>query len=188
MAFKSAEHIAPALGGFEPQRTYNWSLEIALDDAGDQILIMQGLQTFQAPKESNEEIEVNFANEKRYVPGKAVFEALPLTLADFVDQGVAQAVVRWRRLCYNAESGSIGLARDLKKTADLVLYSPDQSSARFWKLFGCWPQSVEYGELDMTNSDFVKITVNIRYDRAVPGDGLNGGLGGLNVGFDSPPI
>lgn len=188
MAFKSAEHIAPALGGFEPQRTFNWSLEIALDDAGDQILIMQGLDSFKAPTVSNEEIELNYANESRYVPGKAKYEAIPLVLKDFVDQGVAQAVLKWSYLCYNPETGSIGLARNLKKTADLVLYAPDQSSARFWKLFGCWPQQVEWGELDMNNSENVKITVNLRYDRAVPGKGLNEQLGGLNVGFDSPQI
>lgn len=188
MVFKSAEHIGPALGGFEIQRDYNWSLEIALDDAGDQLLIMQALQGFSAPKVSQEVIELNYSNERRKFPGRAIHEPLTLVLADFVDQGVAAAVARWHRECYNPETGSVGLASALKKNADLVLYAPDVSSARFWKLFGCWPQNVEYGELAMDGSDFVKINVTIEYDRAVAGQGLNEQLGGINVGFDDPPI
>lgn len=188
MAFKSAEHIAPSKGSFEPQRTYNWSFEVALDDAGDQLLIMQGLESFRAPKVGVEEIELNYANEKRYVAGKAIYEPLPLVLKDFVDQNVANAVEKWRQQVYNPVSGSIGLAKDYKKVADLVLYAPDQSISRFWKLFGIWPLDVDYGELDMNNSDKVLITINLRYDRHEAGTGLNDDLGGVNVGFDTPQV
>lgn len=188
MAFKSANHIAPALGTFEPQRTYNWSLEIALDNAGDQILIMQALETFQGPRMEVEDIELSYANEKRYVAGKATFDELTLTLKDFVDQDVAGAAIRWWTEVYNSETGSIGLAAKYKKAADLVYYAPDQSISRFWKLLGCYPKRIEHGDLDMTTSDKVLLTVVLRYDRAVPGDGLNTGLGGINVGFDDAQI
>lgn len=188
MGFLSAQHIAPAGGFFEPQRAFNWSLEIALDDAGDQILIMQGLQSFEAPRESNEEIALDYANERRYVAGKAEYQAGPLVINDYVDQGVASAVIKWRRQVYNAETGSIGLARDYKKNADLTLISPNQNTVRIWKLLGIWPQAVEYGNLDMSANDKVQIGVILRYDRAVPGTNLTAGLSGLNVGFLVPPL
>lgn len=188
MAILKADHIAPQGGFFEPQRSFSWSLEIALDDAGDQNLIMQGLESFEAPRESNEEIELGFANEKRYVAGRTTYEASPLVLKDFVDVGVANAVVKWRRQVYNPDTGSIGLARDYKKTADLTLIAPDQSIVRIWKLIGIWPQAVEYGDLDMTTSDYVKITTTLRYDKAVPGEGLNIGIGSINIGNVTLPI
>lgn len=188
MAFISAQHLAPAQGFFEPQRTYNWSLEIALDDVGDQLLIMQGLETFEAPKESNEEIVLEYGNERRYVAGKALYETSALTLKDFVDQGVASAIIKWRRLVYNSETGSIGLARDYKKNADLTVIAPDQSSGRVFKLLGIWPQAVEYGAYDMTSSDKILINVTLRYDRMVPGANLTFGLSGLNPGSLTPPI
>ena len=188
MGFLSASHLAPSKGFFEPQRQYNWSLEIALDDAGDQLLIMQGLESFAAPSESNEEITLDYANEKRYVAGKASFETADLVLKDFVDMGVAHAVIKWRRSVYNPETGSIGLARDYKKNADLTLMAPNQSTVRIWKLFGIWPMAVKYGDLNMTASDKVLISVTLRYDRAVPGSNLTQGLAGVNAGILTPPL
>lgn len=189
MGFLSANHLAPAKGFFEPQRTYNWSLEIALDDAGDQILIMQGLESFAAPTESNDEIPLHYANEVRYVAGKASYTAPELTLKDFCDMGVANAVIKWRRQVYNPETGSIGLARDYKKNADLTLMSPNQNSVRIWKLYGVWPIRVSYGDgLTMGTSGVVLIKVSLRYDRAVPGSNLTQGLAGINAGILTPPL
>jgi hypothetical protein len=188
MGFISAQHLAPAQGFFEPQRSYNWSLEIALDDAGDQILIMQGLDSFSAPTESNEELALHYGNEVRYVAGKASFQAASLTLKDFVDMGVANAIIKWRRRVYNAESGSIGLARDYKKAADLTLMAPNQSATRIWKLQGVWPTEVSYGDLSMSSSSLVMVKVNLRYDRAIPGSNLGQDLAGINAGILTPPI
>jgi len=188
MGFLSAQHLAPSQGFFEPQRNYNWSLEVALDDAGDQILIMQGLESFTAPEESNDEITLEYGNEKRYVAGKATFQAATLVLKDFVDMGVAQAVIRWRRQVYNAETGSVGLARNYKKNADLTLMAPDQSSVRIWKLHGIWPVSAKFGDLSMSGGDKVLINVGLRYDRAVPGSNLTTGLAGINAGALTPPL
>lgn len=188
MGFLSANHLAPAKGFFEPQRQYNWSLEIALDDAGDQILIMQGLESFDTPTEHNEEIVLEYANEKRYVAGKAAFNEAELKLKDFCDMGTAQAIIKWRRQVYNPETGSIGLARDYKKSADLTLTAPNQSSVRIWKLFGVWPKQVHYGSLTMVGSEKVLISVTLRYDRAVPGSNLTLGLAGINAGILTPPL
>lgn len=105
-----------------------------------------------------------------------------------VDIGIAAAIIRWRRQVYNPETGSIGLARDYKKNADLTLIAPDQSQVRIWKFVGMWPQAVKYGTYDMTTSDKVNVEVTLRYDKAIPSTGLNGGLGSINVGQVTLPI
>jgi hypothetical protein len=173
---------------FEPQRKYDWALEIALDDAGDQVIILQSLESAELPKEENEEIELHYASEVRYVAGKVKYETIPLVLKDFVDIGTANAIIKWRRQVQNAETGSTGLARNYKKNADLSIFAPNQSVTRIWKLIGVWPQKVEYGVLDMKENDKVDITVTLRYDRAVPSVGLNSGLSGLNAGVLAPPL
>jgi hypothetical protein len=182
MAILSAQHLAPALGEFEPQRKYNWTIEIALDDTGDQVIIMRSLLNFSGIVEETEEIAMEFANEVRYVPGKTRFDEATLALRDFVDIGTKNAIIKWRRQVYNAETGSTGLASILKKNASLVLTSPDGSINRVWKLIGVWPKRVAYGDLNMEGSELNQIEVTLRYDRAVPGEGLNTGLGGVNVG------
>lgn len=187
MTLINAQHLAPALGFFEPQRAFSWVLEIALDDVGDQILIMQSLESFGAPKESNDTIELHHGNEVRKVAGKATFEDLTLVVKDFVDSKTAMAVAKWRRLVYNPETGSIGLARDYKKSADLAMFAPDLSSVRVWKLYGVWPKDVDYGTLDMTSSDKVTVSLTLSIDRAIPGFGM-ALPAGINQGLSQLPI
>jgi hypothetical protein len=188
MPILNAQHLAPAGGFFEPQRQYNWSLEIALDDAGDQVLITQGLESFTGPDLDVGEIELNYGNEVRYVAAKARFAEGALVVRDYVDIGVANALIKWSRLVYNPDTGSIGLARDYKKMADLVLGAPNNTIVRAWKLIGIWPRRLKHGDLNMNNQDQVRIECVLRYDRAVPASGLNTGLGGLNVGILTPAL
>jgi hypothetical protein len=188
MALLNADFLAAGMGNFEPQRTFSWALEIALDDAGDQLLIVQGLETFDGVTMSNEEIELKYANEKRYVAGQAQFEASTLVLKDMVDIGIAEAMIRWRYQVYNPETGSIGLARNYKKNADLTIVAPDQSIARVWKFIGIWPQQFKHGGFDMTTSDKVVVETTLRYDKAIPGSGLNTGLGSINIGSVTIPL
>lgn len=188
MGLLNADFLGASKGFYEPQRTFNWALEIALDDAGDQNLIVTGQESFDGVTMGTEEIEIPYANEKRYFAGQAAFEASTLVLRDMVDIGIAEAILRWSFQVYNPETGSIGLARDYKKGADLTIYAPDQSIVRIWKFEGMWPQQVKHGGFDMTSSDKINIEVNLRYDKALPSTGLNTGLGSINVGNVTLPL
>jgi len=182
MPLLSADFLGASRGFFEPQRTFNWSLDIALDDAGDQNIIVQGLESFDGFTEGNEEIELQYANEKRYFAGQAVYESSSLVLKDYVDQGVAEAIWRWRYQVRNPETGSIGLAKNYKKQADLTIAAPDNSIVRIIKFIGMWPVQFKHGPWDMTTSGKTTIEVTLRYDKVIPGTGLNTGLGSINLG------
>lgn len=188
MGILNAQHLAPSQGFFEPQRKFDWSLEVALDDAGDQVIIMQSLESCGGIKISVEEIELHYAAESRWVPGKVKFEEMELKIKDFVDIGSANAMHKWFRQVYNSETGSIGLAANLKKNADLTLFAPDQSVVRIYKIIGLWPKRLEHGDFDMAANDKVFLTCTLRYDRAIPGAGLNQSLSGINVGVLTPSL
>lgn len=161
---------------------YNWALDIALDSAGDQSLIVQGLESFDGFTVDMGEIELSTGNEKRYVSGKATFQESTLVLKDFVDAGVAEAMNRWFTEVYNARTGSVGLAANYKKQADLTITSPDNGQARIWKFIGMWPKSFKHGPFDMTSEDKAVIECVMRFDKVIPGTGFNNGLGSINVG------
>lgn len=182
MALLNSDFLAAGKGGYEPQRPYRWSLEIALNDPGDQFLIVTGHQSFGGVDWSNEEIELRMAGEPRFVAGQARWESAPLVLYDYVDRGVLEALIRWRYEVYNPETGSTGLAANYKKNADLQMVAPDQSSARFFKFIGMWPQRLKFGELSQDRNDAVMIECILRFDKGIPGSGLNTGLGSINVG------
>jgi len=134
--------------------------------AGGGTAIELALDSSALPTQMVEEIELNYLNERRYVAGRAMFEAIPLVVKDMVDVGVATACKTWFEQVHNSSTYKVGLARNYKKTADMILIAPDGTLERTWRLHGCWPTAISYGELDMNSNDIVKIQMNLRFDRA----------------------
>lgn len=163
---QSADHIAAEAGTFEPQRQNNFSVEIALPGADKDILVMS-TQGFPLPNESNDEVEIQYQNEKRYVAGMYNLDTTSLTLRDYVDVDTRGAVMRWRKQVYDPATGKVGLAKDYKKTAYLVLTAPDGTQQRLCKLKGAWPQQVTGGSLEMSSAEQVQIEVTLRFDKVI---------------------
>jgi len=159
-------------GNYEPQRQNNWYFEVSPPSAGVndfKTILSMALDIGFLPNESSGEIEVHFVNERVYVAGKPTFEAGTLTLKDYVDLPVAKAIAEWRKMVYNAETGAIGLAKNYKVDASIVLFAPDGTYKREWILRGCWPQAVNYGAtLDMSTMEVNKIELTLRFDKAYP--------------------
>jgi len=159
-------------GNYEVQRQNNWYFEVTPPSAGSndtKRVIELALDTGFLPTEHSEELEINFVNEKVYVAGKPLFDEGTLGLKDYVDQPVMKAISDWRKKVYDPETGKIGLAKDYKVDASVVLFAPDGTYRREWILRGCWPKDVVYGDtLDMSSNEMNKIQITIRYDKAIP--------------------
>lgn len=168
---QSADHIAGSAGAFEPQRQNNFTVEIPLGGADKDVIVMS-CQSIALPTESNDEVEIQFQNERRYVAGQYLVESVPFIVRDYVDQDTRDAVLRWRQLVRDRASGNIGLAKDYKKNALIVMSGPDGSSERICTLIGCWPQSVNFGQLDYAGSEQVMIELTLRFDDCDWGSGL----------------
>jgi hypothetical protein len=164
-----ADHIArERIGGFEPQRAFNWTLEINGLPGHDKDVISLSLQSAFVPTCANEEIEIPFGNERVWVAGKANWERGGIVCRDYVDRPVAAALYAWRRLVYNPVDGTIGYAVRYKRHGSIILYGPDGTLSRPWEVAGMWPVSVSFAEngLDMANNDQVRIGVALRFDKA----------------------
>jgi hypothetical protein len=170
---QAADHIAAQAGTFEPQRQNNFSLEIPLTGS-DKDFISMSLQSVPLPNESNDEIEIQFQNEKRYVAGQYTVDATTLIVRDYVDVDVRGAIMRWRKQVYDPQTGNVGLAKDYKRQANIVMTAPDGTTQRVCKLIGCWPQAVTGGNLAMDASDQVQIEVTLRFDKADWSDSITG--------------
>lgn len=161
----SADHIAAEAGAFEPQRKNNFSLIIPVDGS---TLIQRSLDSFPLVKESNEPVlNVAFGNESRKVAGPAAFESVNLVLKDFVDQQVGKTMLKWRRKVYDPNTGEIGWAKDYKKTGEVVMFGPDGTVERRWKLIGVWPSAIDQGGGDMNANENNKITVTLTIDKVI---------------------
>lgn len=167
--FGATGHLAQQGGAFEPQRQNNFSIMISGLAEGDGELISLSLRSLQLPNESNEIIELPYGNEKVKLAGMAQFDDIPLTVRDFVDRRVRDALVKWRQLVYDArpgQGGRIGRAANYKKSATITLHAPDGADKRIFTLIGVWPSAMNAGQLDMGTSDTVEIELTLTYDKA----------------------
>lgn len=164
----SADFLAGASGGFEPQRASNWTLVIPLDNYSYGAQVPLAVESVNLPKLEMSIIELHYGNEKRKVAGKASFSDIPLRLKDFVDVNVANAIVGWMYEVYNPDNGKVGYAKNYKKQLELVLFGPSGDAERSWYVRGAWPQYFDPGQLDVTSEDKVLLECNIAYDWAYP--------------------
>ena len=169
---QSADHIAAQNGSFEPQRSNNFSVEFPLGGSDKEIIIL-GLQSIPLPNEQNEEIEIPYQNERRYIASRYMVDEASMSIRDAVDVDTRGALLRWRKQVFDPTTGNVGLAKDYKKTGYIKMTAPDGTSERLCTLIGAWPKSLNGGNLDMESSDKVVMEVSIRYDKAI-WEGISG--------------
>jgi len=121
---------------------------------------------FPLPKETTESNDVNYFNQTIKTAGRTTFETTNLVLRDAIDYDTEKQFLNWRNRVYNPKTGIMGLAADYKIRATVIEYTPNGEQMRTWKLVGCWPSSVEYGELTYDDGGEKQITVTITYDYA----------------------
>lgn len=119
------------------------------------------------PSMSFKELEVKHLTEDVYFPGKSEWKPITLTLFDLKQN--KHPVFEWIKKIYNPQNDSLWtpvLDAKLKKTGTLELYDGCGTVIEKWTLDNIWPQSSEFGELDMSSSDYLVCDVTLRYDRA----------------------
>ena len=163
---QSAAHIANQAGDFVPQHQNNFLIEIAGLEGDDRDLIVLSLMTLALPTERNGVVSLPYGNETRKVAGRAEFEDVPLKVRDYVDRQVRAALVRWRKLVYDSDTGFVGLPSQYKKSANIIMQATNGTHLRAVKLFGVWPSALTPGSLDMSSDAPVEIDMTLTYDKA----------------------
>lgn len=128
------------------------------------------------PSLSFKEIEAQHLNETIYFPGKPDWKPITITLFDL--KGSGNPVFNWLTEQYNVcngdpEGGSKFAATaewlrpsGFKKLARLEMYDGCGNVVERWWYQNVWPNNIEWGDLDMQNSDYVTVELTLRYDRA----------------------
>lgn len=163
----NAAHLAPQGGGFDPQRAFDF--EIELYGVPGQELIKLSVDSTTLPATSNEIITVHFMGEERKVPGKAKVSNGSIVVKDFVTEDVFSTLQQWRDLVYDNESGNINLAPVYKRKGAVFLIGPDGARRREYTLDGVWPSQVQGGALSYAQSQAFTLTLTLVVDRAKMG-------------------
>lgn len=160
----SAGHLAPAGGGFEPQRVFNWVL--ILPGIEDPELIRLSIERVQMPKLSTAVMHLRYMNEDVKVSGGASVDANTIVCRDFVDRRVLATLNTWMAQVHDPETGKIGYASEYKKQGTIQLLDPHGDVMRSVTAAGVWPSSMSFSDLDYTTDNGeVKITLVLQVDK-----------------------
>jgi hypothetical protein len=164
----SANHIAPAGGGFEPQRRYDWFLMIPGIAMDPDELRLSMVSAF-LPVQENEVITLKYGNMEVHVAGGMKFDAGEIKVRDYVDKDTYASLMDWFNTVGNAADGTTGFAAEYKVTGQIQLVTPDDSgNPRVYSLYGLWPFKISGGDLTYANqNDTLEVSMSLRFDRAV---------------------
>ena len=145
---------------FEPKRKNRWIFAL---EGIDSFLI----KTAARPSVTIEEQEIQFMNSRRYVAGKANFDALSVTLHDPIAPSGAQQVMEWVRTHYESVSGRAGYADFYKRDCQLKLVDPIGTVIELWDIKGCFLTNAGFGDLSYEDGAPMEISLTIRFDNCV---------------------
>lgn len=127
---------------------------------------------FTRPSVSFEEIPVDVYNSKLYLAGKHTWEALTVNLRDDASGAIAKLVgEQLQKQLDFMEQASAASGIDYKFTTKCEILDGGNGNAvqvlETWEMYGCYLASVNYNDLNYTESAPVTITMSIRFDNAV---------------------
>ena len=124
------------------------------------------------PNLSVEETEINMKHGKMYIPGKASWETITVTLYDVVGPQVKAdigALYSWILSVYDFSKGiqnglCMGSAiQDYAGVVTLNMYSGCGTVLEVWTLADAWPQAINWNDLDYSSSEEATIELTLRY-------------------------
>jgi hypothetical protein len=171
-------NIAPFGGGYssqspsnvtETRRKHRWVFETIGRGTGvfsqTELLL---LQSASRPSFKFEEPEMHHNQEVARFAGKQDWEPITLVWYDAEQQpDVSRGIYMWIETVVNMHSIKVAHPRLYKRTASLLMLDGAGNSSERWTLYGTWPTSSNWQELDHTSTDLMTIEVTMRFDRAI---------------------
>ena len=148
------------------KRKFRWLLKI--DDISGDGTNVYAPEKSARPSISFKEIEAQHLNETIYFAGKPEWKPINLVLYD-TKAPSNWPVFEWLKLQYDPCTGNwIAPSPNTwkKSTAYLEMYNGCGDIIETWVYENIWPNAIEWGELDMANSEYATIDLTLRYDRA----------------------
>lgn len=150
--------------GIIHKRKFRWTFQILRSQGGN--VPASFVKMAARPNVSVEETEINYLNGKTYIPGKGTWETITVT---YYDVATADNLPLWNWLAdvYNFLNPDT-LTQNSKRscytgTGICTLYDGCGNPLEKWTLGDCWPQAINFGELDYSSSEEATIEVTLRY-------------------------
>lgn len=153
---------------YEVQRTNNFRLilDVSTFEGGYTGIIELACDSTGLPTMSNDPINLDYGNSDVKVAGKATLDDITVAVKDFIEPDVEGILWKWRLAVYNPNTGKVGWTKNYKKDGKIVQYGPNGEVLREWHLSGCWPTSLDLGDLDYSSGDKKQVSMTLSVDNA----------------------
>ena len=185
--YKGTNHMGRKIA-FEPQRLYNFELQIVgLDklytadnpgtgsysdegihfgSAAERILV--ACSSFSVPDTTFGMIEIPHYNNTTKYAGKVEFGDASLVVEQYLGAFTEQIMTTWARCVYDPRTQNIGYKADYAKDMYVIEYDAKGGTPRVWKMENAWPNVLPGADWDYSSSDRRQMTYTIKCDRCVP--------------------
>ena len=119
------------------------------------------------PSGSHNEVRIPHINKTRYEKGKWEYDALNITLLDYVTPSSAQLVQEWLTMHSEPITGRDGYPAFYRKTCTLEVLGPPGDVIERWDYLNCFIATSDFGSMDWDTDTQLEITLTIRFDECV---------------------
>lgn len=132
------------------------------------------------PSWSFDEQELHVFNGKVPYPGKRTIDTMDITINDVIDRTIVQELWNWSKQVYDPETGQRGYRFEYVRNITLTILGYKGEELEVWLLEECYPQSVQGGDLDMSSTEPLQITITLKITnvRLLRANGVSVGVGG----------
>jgi len=167
--------------GLTFKRKFRWlfSVEDICTSQGKALTVPPSyVKTASRPNITFDEQEIHYLHGRMYLPGKPTFETITVTYYDVVAQDGSQPLAplyTWISNVYDFMSSpnawksarmaanALGGDSSYGGTAYLSMLDGCGKALEMWTLFQCWPQSVNFGDLDYSSAEEATVELTLRY-------------------------
>lgn len=190
--YKGTNHMGRLIA-FEPQRLYNFELQIVgLDalytadrpgtrknegegvnfgSAAERILV--ACSSFSVPNTEVGTIEIPHYNNTTKYAGKVSFGNATLKVEQFLGSFTEQIMTTWARCVYDPRTQNIGFKNDYAKDIFVIQYDSKGGNPRVWKMENAWPNVLPGADWDYNSTERRQMSYTIVCDRCVPDYGID---------------
>lgn len=155
------------------KRKFRYTLKIQYECGGTtQYIPEHFVKIATRPQLDIDEVELNFLNGVTWVPGKGRWQPLTVTYVDVANHYANGFLFSWLATVYDfTQKNPVNHLPQSEKngwngTATLQMWDGCGSELEKWVLHSVWPQSINFGDLDYSNSEESTIELTLRYSEA----------------------
>ena len=153
----------------ETRRTYRWVFRTIGRGTGTfsrQELLH--LKAASRPHVKYDKIEMHHNQERARFAGKTDVDPIELTWYD-IEQNpdISKGLYFWFETVSDQRTANVGHPSTYKKNAELVMLTGMNTISELWTMYGCWPEDVDWGQLDYEQNQIGLIKAKMTIDRAV---------------------